>query len=156
MSDSSEYWENHSIHVHIDEENAFQGGTSEESEGSSDKGSSPDKREAEDVLWVHLVNQPGDDDRQAWSGRRRWAKPWWSTAKDRLIRPQNDSWIILNNASFDQFFSTAKNSWRLSLTKLKHERTWWTRFIFYLHSRYTWNTCMWTTHALVSRNVGEG
>ena len=61
MSDGSGSWENHSI----DEEKAFQGGTSEESEGSSDKGSSPDKREAEDVLWVHVVNQPGDDDRQA-------------------------------------------------------------------------------------------
>lgn len=46
MSDGSGSWENHSI----DEEKAFQGGTSEESEGSSDKGSSPDEREAEDVL----------------------------------------------------------------------------------------------------------
>ena len=61
MSDGSGSWENHSI----DEEKAFQGGTSEESEGSSDKGSSPDEREAEDVLWVHVVNQPGDDYRQA-------------------------------------------------------------------------------------------
>ena len=61
LSDGSGSWENHSI----DEEKAFQGGTSEESEGSSDKGSSPDEREAEDVLWVHVVNQPGDDDRQA-------------------------------------------------------------------------------------------
>ena len=50
MSDSSEYWENHSIHVHVDEENAFQGGTSEDSQSSSDEGSSPDEREAEDVL----------------------------------------------------------------------------------------------------------
>ena len=46
LSDGSGSWENHSI----DEEKAFQGGTSEESEGSSDKGSSPDEREAGDVL----------------------------------------------------------------------------------------------------------
>ena len=46
MSDCSEYWEDHSI----DEEEAFQGGTSEDSEGSSNEGSSPDEREAEDML----------------------------------------------------------------------------------------------------------
>ena len=78
MSDSSGYWEDHSI----DEEEEFHIGTSEDSDvSSSDEGSSPDEREGKDddeEVEVHgadpyrfeplaapAVDQPGYGDRQA-------------------------------------------------------------------------------------------
>ena len=50
MSDGSGSWENHSI----DEEKAFQGGTSEESEGSSDKRGSHGTREKPKTCYEYM------------------------------------------------------------------------------------------------------